>query len=287
MIDSNIQNQIEDFFHEKICVLNNVPGGCINSAYQIRTEKKQIFFLKVNLNSTYHMFEKEANGLAELKKANAIKVPDVINASANFLILEYIQEGIKGRNFWQDFGRVFALLHKFSASSFGFYEDNYIGSNLQINTSTATTKWAEFFFENRILFQLKLCEKNNLANQTLKNSIIKLEKVIHKVLDIQAAPSLLHGDLWSGNFLIDQTGSACLIDPAVYYGHREADLAMTKLFGGFSNEFYASYNEEYPLEDGYEYRENIYKLYHVLNHLSLFGLSYYPQALSLINYYLK
>ena len=102
----------------------------------------------------------------------------------------------------------------------------------------------------------------------------------------QEKPSLLHGDLWAGNYIVDENGRACLIDPAVYYGNREADLAMTKLFGGFTKEFYNSYNEFYPLKDGYDYRENIYKLYHVMNHLNLFGSSYYQQALSLIKFYL-
>jgi len=114
-----------------------------------------------------------------------------------------------------------------------------------------------------------------------------LEKIISSVLeDCKSEPSLLHGDLWSGNFIIDETGNACLIDPAVYYGHREADLAMTKLFGGFDEKFYSAYNEEYPLDDGYEYREDIYKLYHVLNHLNLFGSGHYMQAVNLIKSYL-
>jgi fructosamine-3-kinase len=118
------------------------------------------------------------------------------------------------------------------------------------------------------------------------NVIFQLEKKIEGIIgDSVESPSLLHGDLWGGNYIIDENGLACLIDPAVYYGHREADLAMTKLFGGFSNEFYNSYNECLPLIEGYEYRENIYKLYHVLNHLNLFGNSYYSQAISLIKYY--
>ena len=120
----------------------------------------------------------------------------------------------------------------------------------------------------------------------MRKGISKLENKISEIIgDTNEKPSLLHGDLWGGNYMVDETGSAVLIDPAVYYGHREADLGMTKLFGGFGSEFYQSYNEEFPLQDGFEYRENIYKLYHVLNHLNLFGVGYYSQAMSLIKYY--
>ena len=136
------------------------------------------------------------------------------------------------------------------------------------------------------MYQYKLAEKNGYATQELRAGISKLENKIEKILaGSEESPSLLHGDLWSGNYMIDENGDACLIDPAVYYGHREADLGMTKLFGGFNSEFYKSYNENYPLPDGYDYRENIYKLYHVMNHLNLFGGGYYSQAISLINYY--
>ena len=120
----------------------------------------------------------------------------------------------------------------------------------------------------------------------MRKGISKLENKISEIIgDTNEKPSLLHGDLWGGNYMVDETGSAVLIDPAVYYGHREADLGMTKLFGGFGSEFYQSYDEEFPLQDGFEYRENIYKLYHVLNHLNLFGVGYYSQAMSLIKYY--
>jgi fructosamine-3-kinase len=154
-------------------------------------------------------------------------------------------------------------------------------------TRTEALNWTEFYFNKRLLYQYNLAEKNGYAGEELQRAFSQLENKIYLVLkDSNAIPSLLHGDLWSGNYITDETGNACLIDPAVYYGHREADLAMTKLFGGFDNRFYSAYNEEYPLDNGYEFRENIYKLYHVLNHLNLFGTAYYQQALSLIKYYL-
>jgi fructosamine-3-kinase len=137
------------------------------------------------------------------------------------------------------------------------------------------------------LFQLQLAENFDNSTPELRKGISKLEDKLEDIIgNSKEKPSLLHGDLWGGNFMIDEKGSAVLIDPAVYYGHREADLGMTKLFGGFSSEFHKSYNEIFPLEDGYEYRENIYKLYHVLNHLNLFGGGYYSQAISLIKFYI-
>jgi fructosamine-3-kinase len=181
------------------------------------------------------------------------------------------------------------MLHKYTSISFGFYEDNFIGSTPQVNlaNNTEKTNWSEFYFNKRILYQYKLAEIKGYAGEELRKCFSQLESKINPILnDCNANPSLLHGDLWSGNFISDETGNACLIDPAVYYGHREADLAMTKLFGGFDSRFYYAYIEEYPLDYGSGYRENIYKLYHVLNHLNLFGSGYYQQAVNLIRFYL-
>ena len=245
----------------------------------------QKLFLKIN-SSTTDIFQKEANGLRELKKANAIKIPDVKLVEDEFILLEMIESNSKRKTFWEDFGKNFARMHRFSNSSFGFFENNYIGSNPQINNNDKYLNWTDFYFNNRLLFQYKLAEKNGYADAALQEGINRIESIISKILSgSEEQASLLHGDLWSGNFMVDENGDACLIDPAVYYGHREADLAMTKLFGGFNSQFYNSYNEEWQLKEGYEYRENIYKLYHVLNHLNLFGMGYYSQAISLMNSY--
>ncbi len=235
------------------------------------------------------MFLKEANGLKELAKSNSIRVPEVLGFEEDYILLEYIVPGNKKKNFFEEFGRCFAKLHKFTSESFGFYEDNFIGSNPQKNIPDEKEKisWIDFYFNKRILFQLKLTEKLNNSTEELRKGISKLESKIQQIIgDSNEKPSLLHGDLWSGNYMANENGSVILIDPAVYYGHREADLGMTKLFGGFSPEFYSAYQDEFPLEDGYEYRENIYKLYHILNHLNLFGGSYYTQALSIIKFYI-
>ncbi|WP_337865265.1 fructosamine kinase family protein [Ignavibacterium sp.] len=288
MIDS-IKNRIEKELYCKIISSKSVGGGCINDAETIFTNDNRRFFLKKNFSAPDDMFFKEANGLEELKKANTIRVPEVILVDKNFILLEQISSGKKSKSFEEDFGRAFARLHKFSAEHFGFYEDNYIGSTPQKNIPSEDEKndWIKFYFDQRILFQYKLLESNGYADSAIKKRIALLENKIEEILDgNENIPSLLHGDLWSGNYLIDENGNACLIDPAVYYGNREADLAMTKLFGGFSSTFYNSYRETFPLADGYEYRENIYKLYHVMNHLNLFGGGYYHQTISLMDYYL-
>jgi protein-ribulosamine 3-kinase len=286
--EEKIKARIEEKLNSKIKSLSSLSGGCISDAFKITTEEGSNYFLKYNPSTSNDMFIKEANGLKELAKANAIRIPEVLSFDEDYILLEYISSGNKKKNFFEEFGRRFAEMHKFSSNSCGFYEDNYIGSNLQKNIpeEKEKTSWANFYFNKRILYQLQLAEKLGNSTPDLRKGISKLENKIEEMIGAtKDKPSLLHGDLWGGNFMVDKNGNSVLIDPAVYYGHREADLGMTKLFGGFNSEFYRAYNETLPLEDGYEYRENIYKLYHVLNHLNLFGSGYYSQALNLIKFY--
>jgi len=287
--EEKIKARIEEKLKSKIKSLSSLSGGCISDAYKVTTDNGSNFFLKYNSSASNDMFIKEANGLKELAKANAIRIPDVLSFDEHYILLEFITTGSRKKNFFEEFGCKFAEMHKFSSNSFGFYEDNYIGSNTQKNIpdEKEKTSWVTFYFNKRILFQLQLAEKLGNSTPELRKGISKLENKIQEIIgDMQEKPSLLHGDLWSGNYMVDENGDAVLIDPAVYYGHREADLGMTKLFGVFNSEFYRAYNETFPLEDGYEYRENIYKLYHVLNHLNLFGGGYYSQALSIIKFYI-
>ncbi|MCK7520809.1 MAG: fructosamine kinase family protein [Ignavibacteriales bacterium] len=247
------------------------------------------YFLKINNHVPSDMFTKEANGLKEIEKSKSIRVPKVEMAKENFILMECIEGKNKSKNFFEDFGIQFAKMHKYEGECFGFYEDNYIGSTIQKNIPSEEEKldWTKFYFNKRLLFQFKLAEINGYVDSELRKYFSLLENKIEQILDSKPEkPSLLHGDLWAGNYIADENGRACLIDPAVYYGNREADLAMTKLFGGFTKDFYTSYDKIYPLKDGHDYRENIYKLYHVLNHLNLFGSGYYQQALSLIKFYL-
>lgn len=289
MITNDIKKAIEQHLNKKIESISSISGGCISDSLIIQTSSGEKYFLKKNDNVPRDMFTKEANGLKEIEKSNSIRVPAVKLVQDNFILMEHIEGKTKSENFFEDFGIQFASMHKYEGSYFGFYEDNYIGSTIQKNVPNETEKhdWTKFYFNKRLLFQFKLAETNGYVDSDFKKCFNQLENKIENILSSEIEkPSLLHGDLWAGNYIVDETGRACLIDPAVYYGNREADLAMTKLFGGFTKEFYNSYNEFFPLSDGFEYRENIYKLYHVLNHLNLFGRGYYHQALTLINFYL-
>lgn len=292
MIKKSHAQQIFSCLDEGVIAVQPLSGGCIAQAFCLELSSGKQAFYKTTKTAS-DMFHKEANGLQALAQTNSIRIPQVWLAGQDFLLLEYISPKSKSRDFFSIFGRQLAALHQNEATSFGFYEDNYIGASIQNNHQVAVTAacnstlWPEYYFQYRILFQLKLAEQNRLATQELVNLVNKLEKKIEAILDYSdATPRLLHGDLWSGNFLIDGQGNPCLIDPAVYYGHHEAELAMTKLFGGFPPEFYQSYQAVLPLEAGWEYRENIYNLYHMMNHLNLFGGSYYGQTIELLRYYL-
>ncbi len=288
-MDLRIKNCIEEKLSDKIISESSASGGCISKAFEIKLYSGKKYFLKYNNDCPEDFFLKEASGLNELAKSNAIRTPKVILTGTNFILLEYISSNKKQKNFFEYFGSAFAQLHKSGSESFGFKENNYLGSTVQLNLpdENEARNWTEFYFNKRLLFQFKLAEKNGYADEKLRKKFIALESKLKFILSgSEEKPSLLHGDLWSGNFMADESGSVCLIDPAVYYGHREADLAMTHLFGGFPEAFYSSYNNSFPLKDGFQYRENIYKLYHVLNHLNLFGFPYYGQAISLMEYYL-
>ena len=289
-LNSQIEQKIIQHTGSEIIIIKPVAGGCISDAFKLEMKSGESYFLKLNYIVADDMFIKEAHGLNELRKPAVIRIPTVILFENSFILMEYIETGAKTKNFFKDFGRKFAELHKFKGRSFGFYEDNFIGSNTQRNIPGNDEKddWINFFYTKRLLAQYTLAEKNDYATPELTDGILALEKIIYKILaGNEEHPSLLHGDLWSGNYMADEKGAPVLIDPAVYYGHREADLAMTKLFGGFKPEFYSAYNECYPLSEGYEYREDIYKLYHVLNHFNLFGKGYYNQAMSIIKSYIK
>ncbi|MCU4156194.1 fructosamine kinase family protein [Carboxylicivirga sp. A043] len=281
-MSNKIFSKIEKALQCSITKQNIAGGGCIAQSSVITTNDKRSFFLKQGFSGS--MFRNEARGLQELAKTKAIRIPEVILVDDDLLLLEAIRSGRKKAGFFTEFGQAFARMHLFTHSSYGFDEDNFIGSTPQVNKWM--DNWADFYFTNRLLFQFKLAEKNGHSDNSFRKAFAVIEQNIETILKgSEEPPCLLHGDLWGGNYMVDDRGEAVLIDPAVYYGHREADLAMTKLFGGFSDDFYTSYNAAYPLKDGYAYRENIYLLYHVLNHLNLFGASYKQQAIQLMNSY--
>ena len=288
MINSKIIDKLQDWAGSNLRKQKSVSGGSIAQTDIIQFEDGRTCFLKTG---SEHLdgFYKEASGLKEIQKAKCIRTPYVLHVDEDFLLLEYIEQGRKDQNFFIRFGEQLANLHNRSSLKFGFKEDNYIGSTPQLNqpNKTEAESWVDFYYNKRLLYQYKLAEQNQLVGNELKNGFLVLENRIEEILEgSEEKPCLLHGDLWGGNYLCDLDSNPVLIDPAVYYGHREADLAMTKLFGGFTNEFYQAYRKQKPLPQGYDHRENIYLLYHVLNHLNLFGSSYYGQAVRLVWSYL-
>lgn len=261
--------------------VTEISGGCIASAYKVTTSNGK-FFLKHY--QTKHIAVCEANGINELRKANKIRVPEVIWFDENYLLLEFIEEGKRENNFWEKFGSQLAELHKYKSNEYGFYENNFIGSTLQVNLPKSQN-WKNFYWENRILFQIKLAEKNGYLTDEMIRLIKNVELNLDDIIPDKEEVSLIHGDLWSGNFLCDNSGNAVLIDPAVSYSNREAELGMTMLFGGFDSRFYQAYNETFPLEKDWKFRNDFYQLYHVLNHLNLFGSGYYSQAIRILKKY--
>jgi len=283
--------KIEDWRGESIRAYQPLSGGSIGKSYHIKFKDGSSCFLKTSSNSSTNidLFQKEANGLLKIQKTGIIRVPEVLFVDKDIILLEYINLGEPKDDFFINFGEKLAKLHSNSSARFGYSEDNYIGSTLQLNIANKneSINWSDFYYHKRLLFQYKLAEKNKLIKEELKNGFLLLENRIEEILEgSEEKPCLIHGDLWQGNFLCDLDSNPALIDPAVYYGHREAEIAMTRLFGGFPEEFYLAYNKTKPLAQGYDYRENIYFLYHILNHLNLFGSRYYTQAVRLVWSYL-
>jgi fructosamine-3-kinase len=270
-----VKAKIENILGQSIESYSPCSGGCISDAYVVRADKN--YFLKMGSKSD--MYHREEEGLKEM--AQAIKVPKVYEAGDDYILMEYISPGKAKKDSFKNLGRDLAKLHQFRGEKFGLSANNYIGSTVQINTPSDC--WWEFYLHNRLLFQLKLAETNNLATKEMAQGIARLERIFPELLKTDESPSLLHGDLWSGNFLIDDKGDAWLIDPAVYYGNREAEFGMITLFGGFNQDFFSGYEEVFPLEKDWKKRSSVYRLYHLLNHLNLFGSSYYLQVMEALN----
>ncbi len=273
----NLQDKLIETFGIDFKIYELVPvyGGDINQSYKIKTSHGD-FFIKLNDAQLFPgMFEKEAHGLQAIQKTGSIRVPRVVKCGETgdtaFLLMEYIEEGKKAGNFWENFGRQLADMHRHTEKFYGFYEDNYIGSLLQFNTPDPS--WVNFYIEQRLKPQIKMAANNQKLDIDMLDAFERLFDKLHDLLPDEF-PHLLHGDLWNGNFLTAKDGTPVLIDPAVYYGNREVDLAMTKLFGGFDEKFYQAYNEAYPLLSGWEERIPIYQLYPLLVHVNLFGGGY-------------
>ncbi len=262
----------------KIQRRTTVSGGSINQAFLL-TGDKQRYFIKLNDDNGLAMFDAEYAGLQAILATETISAPQPlctgIAANHAFLVMRYIDTTNSPHNHAR-LGEQLAAMHRKHFDYFGWHQDNTIGSTLQANPHNAN--WVNFWCEQRLGFQLALAEQNGFSG-TLQTEGRKLIDCLGGLFDrYTPQPSLLHGDLWSGNYYFDQNGAPTIFDPACYYGDREADIAMTELFGGFHNEFYRAYQNAFPLESGYQTRKMLYNLYHVLNHLNLFGDGYLSQA---------
>ncbi len=279
----SVKRELEFNLKREFRSFRPLHGGSIATAFTAETTRGEKYFVKVYEENGEYV-KSEVNGLKEIEKTGTVKTPSIIFNTGNLLVLQYIEEGRSSKDFWERFGNEFAALHRFTYESPGYFENNYIGLTPQINSFK--DNWPEFFMENRLLYQIKLAEKSGRNGYQIVNEYLRSEKRIRETIsNYNHTNSLLHGDLWSGNYLCAEGGVPVLIDPAVYYGDREADLAMTKLFGGFDPYFYFSYNESFRTEDGWQEREPVYKLYHVLNHYNLFGESYLSQAVAIMRKY--
>ena len=285
----NWKTGIENFLSEKqnhevkILSEQSVGGGSINDARLINTTGGQ-FFIKINSASRYpDMFEKEALGLTLLKETNAITVPHVIGFGEHgndaFLILNYIKAAPKESGFWENFGRKMAALHQNSSEQFGLNHDNYIGSLPQSNKQHKS--WEVFFREERLEPQIVMAYNNSKIDSSMLKMFDRFFNKLNNLFPIEP-PSLIHGDLWGGNFMVDEKGKALIIDPAVYYGHREMDLGMSQLFGGFDRQFYRAYHNSYPLASGWQERMDYCNLYPLMVHVNLFGGGYAGSVKSIL-----
>ena len=254
-------------------------GGCINQSVVLTGRDGRRFFLKINQATQAEMFAAEAASLQALQAAGAVHVPEPVaqglSESFAWLVLSFLSLG-HGKQNPMLLGRQLAALHQVTSPMFGWHRDNFIGSTPQVNATEQS--WIVFFRDQRLRPQLELGHGHWVSGrvQQLANRLLE---VLDRFFDNYGpVPSLLHGDIWSGNYGYLQDGTPVLFDPAVYFGDREADLAMTELFGGFPPDFYAAYREAWPLDSGYAVRRDLYNLYHVMNHANLFGGGYARQA---------
>jgi fructosamine-3-kinase len=283
MIPAELSTHLSETLNLDIKNSKSVSGGSINRAAKISTNRGDLF-LKWNNSAPDDFFEKEADGLKRLDSAGtALRIPKVIssgkpgNDRPGYLLMEFIEEGRSGDSY--EFGRNLSKMHQPNAEQFGLEVDNYIGSLPQSNSHH--DNWINFFVQERINPQIQMAvDSGKLSSGIFQN----WERLASKLDEIfpSAKPSLLHGDLWGGNYLFNSEGKAVLIDPAVYYGHPEMDMAFTKMFGGFSEDFYEGYESETPLMPGFSKRVPIYNLYPLLVHVNLFGGHYISQFNSIL-----
>ena len=279
---------IESLLESPIVQTRQVHGGDINEASRIQCADGRQFFIKTNPSAPSNMFLREREGLDWLRGKHGLKVPEVLHCSSGdepaYLIMEWIAPGRRVSNFEEQLGRGLAKLHLDAPDAFGWHADNFIGHLAQANRVTST--WLQFYREQRLLPQIELANKRNRLSSGAMRALERLLGVLDNHLPANERPARLHGDLWSGNVHTDEEGQPVLIDPAVYGGHREIDLAMMKLFGGFSDRTFEAYHEVYPLEPGWKTRVELNQLYPLLVHVNLFGGHYAQSVERIANRYI-
>lgn len=282
MLPESVKTTLESELKASIKSIKPVGGGSINETARIETSS-EIYFIKWNNAKRFPgMFEAEQKGLRLLKKYSGFVIPEVVfwgtHEDLSYIVMTHLEHGPGD---WKNAGQLLAAMHKSTLGKFGLEHDNYIGSLHQSNTFHDS--WSAFFSNERILPQMKLAIDAGALN---KSDLMAAENFCKRLDEIFAdeKPSLLHGDLWSGNFMFTSEGPA-IFDPAVYWGHREMDIAMTKLFGGFDKEFYNGYNEDYSLEKGWEQRVPYFNLYPLLVHVNLFGGGYVNDVRRILNHF--
>ncbi len=260
----------------------SISGGSICESWLIQSADNHSYFVKTLANAPTGLFQAEKAGLLAIKASNSLTTPDVYFHTHKFLILEYLPNTKPSANYWELFAEQLAKMHSQSAPAFGFVSDNFCGTTPQPNSVESDAY--VFFSQKRLMYQADIAHTAGYLSANQVQSVEKLcERLPHLIPN--QPPCLLHGDLWSGNLQVGRYGKPVVIDPACYWGWAEADVAMTLLFGGFPQKFYNAYTDHHPLTPGWEDRIDLYNLYHLLNHLNLFGHSYYPQVINTIKRY--
>ena len=282
MVSKSIQSIVESSLSLEILSFKRLHGGDINDVFLLRTNAKDLV-IKLNTNHKLkNLFAYEKEGLETLRKTHTFKIPKALlqgtTKNTDFLILEYIDQKTATNVAWKSFGEQLAHLHQYTSNQFGFPSSNYIGSLPQHNNYCDTA--LSFYITQRLIPQFKLASLNGYTFKEEDVFYIFLEKNIP-----EEKPALIHGDLWSGNYLIAQNETPCLIDPSVSFFHREMDIAMMHLFGGFHEEIFQTYNEIFPLKHAWKERLQLWQLYYLLVHLNLFGNSYYPSVKNILSFY--
>ena len=277
LIASELRAAVEVALGQRVSGVARVSGGDINEAFELALADGQSAFLKTNARAPLTMFATEARGLEFLRAAGALRIPEVLAYSAadqrpSFLLLEFLRPAKARRGFDEELGRGLAALHRAGPASFGLAESNFIGRLPQSNRAHAT--WAEFYGAERLEPQLRAAVNANLLGSTTARDFERLFAKLPDLVGATEPPARLHGDLWGGNLHVDEHGAPCLIDPAAYGGHREIDLAMMQLFGGFGARVFAAYDEAFSRSPGHPERVALYQLYPLLVHVNLFGGSY-------------